>query len=265
MDLSGVTKVTAKAESSLEIAKYSSLAVPVISILVSFMVLLMIVWPKFSQALQIKNSNVELAQKTDSLKQKATILASLDKTELEKQVVAAEQLFPSDKNVFLLISQIEKAAGGSGVLLNRVETAPGSAQGSSGKPSANPASASSAGAQPEIAPNVEVSVSLTSGYSSLLQFLNNVLTIPRVVSISDLSVSASSSEGSSQLKVSLNITAYFKQMPTDLGSIETPVAELSDSEKARLKQIIDTGLAAAATASQIEQVPVGRADIFAPF
>src|SRR3989304_8579037 len=142
MDLSGVTKVTAKAESSLEIAKYSSLAVPVISILVSFMVLLMIVWPKFSQALQIKNSNVELAQKTDSLKQKATILASLDKTELEKQVVAAEQLLPSDKNVFLFVSQIERAAASSGVLLNRVESTPGSLSSVPSEPSVNPAPSS---------------------------------------------------------------------------------------------------------------------------
>ena len=264
MDLSAVSKATGKAESSLDIAKYGPLAVPVIVILVCFAILLMIVWPNFSQALQIKKSNTELVQKTDSLKQKAGILANLDKAELEEQVVAAEQLLPSDKNIFLLISQIEKAAAGSGVLLNRVETTPGPVEAVSAGQFASPAP-SGAGAQTEIAPNVKVSVSVTSGYSSLLQFLNNALTLPRVISISDLSVSASSSEGSSQLKATMNIIAYFKQLPTDLGSIEAPITELSDSEKARLKQIIDTGLATAATAGQIEQVPVGRADIFAPF
>ena len=260
MDLSAVTKATVKAENSLEIAKYSSLAVSAVSILVSVAILWMVVWPRFSQALQIKKSNAEFVQKADSLKQKAGILAGLDQAELEKQVVAAEQLLPSDKNVFLLISQIEKAAAGSGVLLNRVETAPGSAQGSSSTPPAN--SAAAAGAQAEIAPNIKVSVSVTSGYSSLLSFLNNVLTIPRVVSISDLSVSAESSEGSSQLKASMSIIAYFKELPTDLGSIETPVAELSQSEKDRLEKIINTGLSAAPA---VPQVPVGREDIFAPF
>src|SRR3989344_2794897 len=189
MDLSAVTKATAKAESNLDIAKYLSLAVPVVSVLVSFAVLLMIVWPKFSEALQIKKSNTEFVQKADSLKQKAVILASLDKAELEEQVVAAQQLLPSDKNVFLLISQIEKAAAGSGVLLNRVETTPGSVGAVSAGQSASPAP-SGAGVQTEIAPSVKVSVSLTSGYSSLLQFLNNTLTLPRVISISDLSISA---------------------------------------------------------------------------
>jgi len=264
MDLSAVTKATAKAESNLDIAKYLSLAVPVVSVLVSFAVLLMIVWPKFSEALQIKKSNTEFVQKADSLKQKAVILASLDKAELEEQVVAAQQLLPSDKNVFLLISQIEKAAAGSGVLLNRVETTPGSVGAVSAGQSASPAP-SGAGVQTEIAPSVKVSVSLTSGYSSLLQFLNNTLTLPRVISISDLSISASSSEGSAQLKASMSIIAYYKQLPTDLGSIEAPISELSGSEKAKLKQIIDTGLASTPSVTEVPQVSVGRADIFAPF
>jgi len=107
-------------------------------------------------------------------------------------------------------------------------------------------------------------VSLTSGYSSLLQFLNNVSTIPRTVSISDLSVSSAASEGSAQLKVSMSIFAYFKPMPTDLGSIETPVTELTQSEKDKLEKIIDTGLATTPSVS-VPQVPIGREDIFAPF
>src|SRR3972149_8971980 len=121
MDLSAVSQATAKAENSFDIAKYSSLAVPAVSILVSLLILFLIVWPKFSESLQIKNSNSELTQKVASLKQKADVLTGLDQEELEKQVVAAEQLLPSGKNVFLLVSQIERAAASSGVLLNRVE------------------------------------------------------------------------------------------------------------------------------------------------
>lgn len=263
MDLSTVTKATAKAESSFDIAKYSSLAVPAVSILLSLLVLLLIVWPKFSETLQIRNSNLELAQKVDSLNEKAAILTGLDETELGRQVVAAEQLLPSDKNIFLLISQIEKAAAASGVLLNRVETAPGLAEAVSAGQSADSAP-SGAAAQSAIAPNVKVNVSFTSGYSSLLQFLDNALTIPRVISISDLSVSASSSEGSAQLKATMSIIAYFKQLPTDLGSIETPITDLTQSEKDRLEKIIDTGLATTPSVS-VPQVPIGREDIFAPF
>ena len=263
MDLSAVSKATVKAQSSLDIVKYSSLAVSAVSILVSLLILFLVVWPKLSETLQIKNSNSELTQKADSLKQKAGILSRLDQAELEEQVVASEQLLPSGKDTFLLISQIERAAASSGILLNRVESTPGLLDTASGGASGNPA-APSAGAQTEIAPSIKVSVSLTSGYSSLLSFLNNVLTIPRVVSVSDLSVSAASSEGSSQLKASMSIIAYFKELPTDLGSIETPVAELSQSEKDRLEKIINTGLSATPSVT-VPQVPVGREDIFAPF
>ena len=263
MDLSAVSQATAKAENSFDIAKYSSLAVSAVSILVSLLILFLVVWPKLSETLQIKNSNSELTQKTDSLKQKASILAGLDQEELEEQVVAAEQLLPSDKSVFLLISQIERAAASSGVLLNRVESTPGSLNAVSSEPLANSA-ASSAEAKTEAAPSIKISVSLTSGYSSLLQFLNNVLVIPRATSISDLSISSATSEGSTQLKATMSIIAYFKQMPTELGSIEAPVAELTQSEKDRLEKIINTGLATTPSVS-VPQVPVGREDIFAPF
>src|SRR3990167_9402666 len=158
MDLSAVSKATVKAQSSLDIVKYSSLAVSAVSILVSLLILFLVVWPKLSETLQIKNSNSELSQKADSLKQKVGILAGLDQAELEEQVVAAEQLLPSDKNVFLLISPIEKAAASSGVLLNRVESTPGSLDSASGGSPANPA-APSAGAQTKIAPSIKVSVS----------------------------------------------------------------------------------------------------------
>src|SRR3989344_3003430 len=263
MDLSAVSQATAKAQNSFDIAKYSSLAVSAVSILVSLLILFLVVWPKLSETLQIKNSNSELTQKADSLKQKAGILSRLDQAELEEQVVASEQLLPSGKDTFLLISQIERAAASSGILLNRVESTPGLLDTASGGASGNPA-APSAGAQTAIAPSIKVSVSLTSGYSSLLSFLNNVLVIPRAVSITDLSVSSATSEGSSQLKASMSIIAYFKELPTDLGSIETPVAELSQSEKDRLEKIINTGLSATPSVT-VPQVPLGRADIFAPF
>lgn len=262
MDLSAVSKATIKAESTLALGKYTPLVVPVVSILISVAILLLIVWPKASETLQIKNSNSDLSNKANSLAQKAALLANLDQEELEKQVVAAEQLMPSDKDVFVLVSQIESAAGSSGVLLNRVESAPGSLDGAAGGSPASPPPAPD-GAQADIAPKIELGVSLTSGYSSLLSFLSNVLAIPRTVSISNLSISASSSEGSVQLKTTMTIIAYYKELPKDLGSIETPIVELTQAEQERLRKIIDTGLAASLLA--VPEVPVGREDIFAPF
>ena len=268
MDLSAVSKATAKAESSIDIAKYSTLAVSAVSILVSLLILFLVVWPKLSETLQIKKSNSELTQKVSSLKEKAGILARLDQAKLEEQVVAAEQLLPSGKNVFLLVSQVERAAASSGVLLNRVESTPGSLDTTSEKPPAN-AAASATEAQTEISPSLKVSVSVTSGYRCVLQFLNKVLAIPRAVSISDLAISSATSEGSAQLKASMSVIAYYKQLPKDLGSIEAPVTELTQSEKNRLEKIISTGLAVPASSTSasgsVPQVPIGRADIFAPF
>ena len=47
MDLSAVSKATAKAESSLDIAKYTSLAIPAVSILVCLAIFMLVFFVGF--------------------------------------------------------------------------------------------------------------------------------------------------------------------------------------------------------------------------
>jgi len=189
---------------------------------------------------------------------------------LEENLGAAEALIPSNKSVFSVIAQIERAAGASGVLLNRIDVTPGPVESENGSV---PAAVSNVPTAPQStqtaaksddfggAPRVQIKISMTSDYKSFLQFLKNALAISRVISIRDLSA-ASASDSSSQIRASMVVDAFWQPLPSDLASIETPISDLTSQEQEKLSRVTATGLSASpATPS----VPLGRVDLFAPF
>src|SRR3989338_6835009 len=115
-----------KIGNEVDLSRSISLGAPVGAIAISLIILLFISWPKFTQILQLKSDNQELSGRVQNLNLKAQKLASFDKESLDLKLGASEQLLPSDKGVFSLVTQIERTAATYGVLLNRVDLAPGS-------------------------------------------------------------------------------------------------------------------------------------------
>jgi Tfp pilus assembly protein PilO len=242
-----------------------SLASPILAIVVSLLVVVFVVWPKFSQVLRMRVANEELVTRANALSQKAQTLQSLEKDILQTQLVASEQLLPSDKGVFTLVSQIEQAATASAIVLSRVDVTPGNLSPTdTGKPEAQSSAApapSTTGEEVANALSLQVKISTSSDYKSFLQFLSNLFAASRVVTVNDLGMSSASSDN--QIKVALTVEAYWQALPGQLPSIEAPLVELTESELARLEQVSKTGLVSAPQTSP--QVPLGRSDLFAPF
>jgi|SRR3989344_3291613 len=252
-----------KSQSNVGFTKYSSLSAPVGALVVSLVILVFVVWPKFSEVLRLRSANNDLAIRAQNLSIKAEKLKGLDQALLEQQLVAAEQLLPSDKSVFTLVSQTEKTAGASGVLLNRVELTPGNLSENAAPDKPVPASPSENEDVSSQASKIQLKISISSDYRSLVIFLNNILSLPRAVSVRDLTIAASSSSPqSSQIKASMLLDAYWKPLPKQLASIESSVEEPTPNEAARLERIRSTGFS---TPTSVPSVPLGRQDIFAPF
>ncbi len=281
-----------KIETGVAFNKVLSIGAPVGAIAICVLTVIFVIWPKFTEVLKLSSSNNELSIRSSELSKKAAKLSALDREGLNSQLLSAEQLLPSDKSVFTLVSQIEKAAKSSGVLLDRVDASPGLLSGdtpaaagqtaaSTPAPAANAApSAGNAAAgsnQSAGAPQVELKVATTSDYKSLLQFLGNILAVPRVLIIKDLSI-ASSSAGStsssttpgaspapvavsSQVRASLVVDAYWQPLPKELNSIESPISDLTPGEIDRLSKVKSSEFQ--------QQAPVpasgGKSDLFAPF
>lgn len=276
------TFTTLKVGSNAEISKMTAYAPTVGAFVVSLIVIFFIVWPKFTEVLRLRTANDELASRVELLNKKADFLKAYaeDKDQLEVQLGAADQMLPSDKGVFTLIAQIEKAAGSSGVLINKIDIAPGSINNKSSTSLANqgtattvaPTTAPSAAGPPpvsgagakdsqELSTKVQTKLSITGDYKSFLQFIKNMLSLSRVVEIKDLSVSAASEEGG-QIRASLTVDAYWQTLPSQLSSVETPVDTLTSDEEEKLSRVTDTGLI---TTPTLPSVTLGRSDLFAPF
>lgn len=243
----------------LEVTKGLSLAPSIVGVLISLVVVFFVVWPKFQEVRDLRSSNVELTKRVQSLETKASKLASLDKDTLEKQLAAAEQLLPSDKDIFPLLRQIEITASSSGVLLNKIDVVAGTINQSVAAPLAN---ANNPSTTAGLAPSVQVELSTTSSYSSFLQFLASLGASSRVLAVENLTLSSVSAEGGPQVRSALSLSAFWKPLPSDLGQIEAPIEDLTEEETAKLKEI---EAVAVASRPQLPSVALGRNDLFAPF
>lgn len=246
-----------KVSEGLEVRGLTLIA-PIGAILASLLILFLIVWPKYNQIKELKVSNDDLSARAQSLEEKAVILASLDETTLEQQLAAAEAMLPSEKEVFTFIRQIETAVGSTGVLLGRVEVVTGTIN-DGGNLSVPPPAAGDPGlGLVSVAPKVQARLSITSSYSSLLQFLSSMYNAARVVTIDDLTIASSSG---AQIRASVTVDAYWKPLPVDLGSIEKVVVRLNEGEIALLDSVVSEDLS---SQPSVPEVPLGRSDLFAP-
>lgn len=250
--------------------KIGVLVVPIGAIVVSLLVFFLVVWPKFTNTLSLRSGNKELEQRVQQLIAKVDLLSSFDKVELQQDLGYAEALLPSDKGTFSMIRQIELAAASSGVVLTKVDVAPGSISGaggssSSGQPSQPAAPVQSGSGLPDVA-KILVRVSMSSDYNSFLNFLTNIANNARITSIEDLTLSSSSAPGEmSPLRISMIINGYWKSRPSKLGQIESPVTKLTEAESSMLAKVKTFISSTPSDSGKVPTVPIGRSNLFAPF
>lgn len=279
-----IPKINIGADSS----KFLKLGAPAVAIAVSVLVLLFVIWPTFNSMIKLNISNKQLATRASSLEAKSQDLATLDRNKLDRDLTASEQLLPSDKGVFLIVQQIERAASSSGVILNRIDVAPGSIGDSvsTGQGSAQGAASAQTNAPGQNAadlgsvvidtPKVQLRVAITSDYAGFLKFLNTLISLPRVVSIHDLTLSTAGGTGgsSSALRTALTLDAYWKPLPKELPAVETAISKLTPEEENIIDNVVTTSLTnstssgSGGTSTSIPSTPSapsGRSDLFAPF
>lgn len=248
--------------------KFIKLAPAVLGIIVCIVVVVFVIWPKFNEVTKLRSENVHLEERAKALEDKAKLLGGFSKQKLEDQFIISEKLIPSDKAVFSMVSQVEKAASNSGVILNKIDLVPGSvndqnaaASGTVVSSSGVPGESGSIGVD---TPRIQIRVAITSDYQSALRFLNSLLASHRAVAITDLAIgSGAASGGGSSLKSSMVVNAFWKPVPKELPAIETPIADITEAE-AKLLNIIGNTVEATASAD-VPKVPLGRPDLFAPF
>lgn len=263
----------AKTTKSAEASKFIAVLPSVVSIVVSLVVIGLVVWPKFSEVLKLKDANKQLEISLSSLETKAQKLTGLNKSTLKSQLGQAELLLPSNKNIFSALAQIENAAATSGIIVDKLDVAPGAVSAyaaPTGDAAPTGAVAPGAGGLPEeqnLASDIPVRITVTGNYKSILQFIDTMQKHSRIVELKDLTLSVGQGDGSSsvsQITTSFTLHVYWQQIPTELVAIDAPVEDLSAEESAVLARVSFEEEESLAPV-EIPQVPLGRADLFAPF
>lgn len=262
-----------KAEKTLDLSKVMLFGPSAVAIIVSFLVGFFVVWPKFGEVQQLKTTNETLRETAVKLETKAEALSALDKAKLRTQLVAAEQLLPSEKGIFTFITQIENVRNSSGVVITNLSV------GSVGQFSASGTTADPAAAQdPNAAPapvvpsattpadaalgdvsQVTMKVTLTSDFDQIFRFLNELYALPRVTTVGGLTFSI---DQGGLIGTNMDINSLWQERPKELPSVEAPVATLAEEEVALLSRV-ETGIAVAPPV-EVPDVPIKKQNIFSP-
>lgn len=265
--------VAKRTEKSIDFSKVFIFGPSVIAIVASFFIAILVVWPKFNQALTLKEGNKTLAETASNLEQKADALSKLDKVKLKSQLSAAEQLLPSEKNIFTFIRQVENVRNSSGVVITNLSVGTVGqfkAAETGGRQEAQTGAAAvgtSAAVPPPAEPNSEeqagvsvvtMKVSVSSDFNQIFQFLNELYALPRVTTIKELSFAID--QQSSQLTTSLDINSLWQPLPTEMASVEAPLASLDQSDVDLLAKVESTG--AVSSPVVVPDVPKGKSNIF---
>lgn len=257
-----------KGEAATGNLKLLTLAPSILSIVVCLVVIGLVVWPKFNEVMKLRSENEQLKQRATALEEKASLLSGFSQQQLERQLVTAEKLLPSDKAVFSMVSQIEKAASSSGIILNKIDLVPGVIN-DDGSSDVQVNAGTVVGAQADLGslgvttPRIQVKVAITSDFRTAQIFLLKILNYQRSIAISDLTMSYSASGTGTALLSTMVVNAFWKPIPKELPAIETPVADITEEEKKVLSNV-EKGFEASSSAA-VPQVPLGRQDLFAPF
>jgi Tfp pilus assembly protein PilO len=228
-----------------------------------------VIWPKFNEVVKLRSENVHLDERAKALEDKVKILGEFSQKELEAKFVLSEKLIPSDKAVFSMVTQVEKAASISGVILDKLDLVPGSASDQNAASGDSVVSATGVagdtGTLGVDTPRIQIRVSIISDYLSLLRFLNLLLDSQRAVTITDLAIGSDSttSGGGGSLKSSMVVNAFWKPIPKELPAIETPISQITEAEAKLLNKIAN--VVEATISAEVPRVPLGRPDLFAPF
>lgn len=257
-------------EKSFDLSKVFMFGPSAIAIIASIFIGFLVVWPKYSEIGQLRQSNKTLEETAGKLEDKAQALKSLDRVKLKTQLSAAEQLLPSEKKIFEFIRQVENVRNNTGVVITNLSVGSVGQFKSSNSEKADegagqnttPAPAPAAPpAEGEVDANVNtvtMKVSVSSDFEQIFKFLNELYALPRVTTVKELTFAID--QQGSRLSTSLDINSLWQQLPTDLASVEAPLASLDQAEVDLLAKVESTGAVSAPVV--VPDVPKGKLNIF---
>ena len=198
--------------------------------------------PQIGKIIQGTQRQAEIRTKSQFLSTKVEALEGYDEGALQQKVSYLIASLPAEKDFVNIIGLLQKLTSENGFSIISLSL------GSSGAPSSQEQS-------------YGVKLETLGSKSLLSRLLNSIENSPRLIRISDMEISAG--KAGDFVNVSLTIEVLFSPMPKELGGVDSPLPEVSESEEALIKRLARTQVPATTVSpTSVTLTPRGKANPF---
>lgn len=211
--------------------KYRFVLLPILSGLIIVLVTVFFALPKIRTIASLKDQLGNEKEKLSRLTEKSALLEGFDQHELDKKVTIVETALPSKKAVAEILVTLSSLSIDSGVTLVGFSISPGILV-------------------PEEPGELVFQSTFEGPRENLKNFLTKagkVLPIIKVISL-----------GIEQESATLKLESYYTPLPKTIGTIDTPLAKISESEE----KIYQTIAQFESFERKLPKVPTGKDDPF---
>lgn len=222
-------------------SNYKLLIFPTVVALSSLILIVLVILPQTIKLITNQKAGDDLLNRSQSLEVKAQTLESIDEEDLSRNVGYALAVYPSDKDFGNVVGIIQKITSQAG--FNIVSLSLGGAGSAKG------------GSQ-----SFNISLQLIGSKALLPILLSGFENAPRLMRVGSLEVS---SPGAGGIQVSLGIDVLFSPAPSDFGTVDSPLPQLSEKDEELLVKLARvSGQGGVSTGVSSVSTPRGKTNPF---
>lgn len=232
---------------SLNFQQFRPFLIPGVMVIFIFVSGLFFIRPKISEILLIQKKLEEEETRLAKLTAKVASLEGLDQTELVLRVETTAKAVPSEKDLPPLLLVLKTLAAKNSLEIANLQVDPGKIATTSAQESPNRLSF------------LDFKIAIKGRMNDLKEFLTQVGQVAPLMVVRQVRIEVQDS--SQAVQAELRLDAPFLLPPASLGSIEAPLAQITNQEEDIYQKLTDLDFAL--IEKEMPLVPTGKVDPFA--
>lgn len=209
--------------------RYQGFGISLVIILVIVVGVFAGIVPAISSIISMRKNTSDLAEQLTILRQKASILESIDEEAFKSYLTELSLAVPTDKSLTSLFATIDGLSRDTGVTLsNFTLTKPGSIATESAKRLSNDERKVGSSFLP-------FTLTVNGTYDQIRTFIERSVLVRRFFRIRHFSISFDQKE---TFSVHMGMDAYFAPLPTNLGSASQTIESLTEGDQAVIERVL---------------------------
>lgn len=220
--------------------KYQPVIIPSVIVVVCVILFFTFTLPQIFKIQANQKQLSELKQKNDFYSEKLLALGKIEPQSYRDNLSASLVALPDDRDIPGVIGLITQTVNASGMVLEAIAFAAPTAP----TPNIN---------------NYQIRIQVTGGMPELKIFNEKIKQVPRVMKLSYVELSTSIG---GKTDASLELTAYFQPLPSNIGSVDDPLSQLTQQDLQNLDRLKNYITPVSIETSNQPAGPVGKSDPF---